>query len=140
MKKRFYLDTNIWMDYFDDRSDGLKPLGEFAFQFLKECEKRNHPVLYSEFVVFELKKHYSLERVNEMFSSFAEFIELVGISKEQYSEAKKLALERKDSHKADILHAILARDNNAVLISRDKHFDCLNDIVEVQKPEEVIFD
>jgi len=36
------------------------------------------------------------------------------------------------------LHSILARDNQAVLITRDKHFLKLLDICIIKKPEELI--
>ncbi len=140
MRKNFYLDTSIWRDYFEDRKDDLRPLGEFAFQFLKNCEKNKWKVLYSELVVYELKKDYSSERIKEVFSSFQDFIIKVKYSDEQILESKILAKQIKESHEADILHAILARDNKAVLVSRDKHFDCLTDIVKIIKPEEIIFD
>lgn len=140
MQQKFYLDTAIWRDYFEDRKDGIRPLGEFAFQFLKNCEKKGCVVLYSEFVVHELRKDYSDEKIKLVFSSFKDFLVEVPISSEQYSEAKKLARQKKDSHETDILHAILARDNKAVLVTRDAHFDCLRDIVEISTPEEITFD
>ncbi len=133
------MDTSIWRDYFEDRKDNIKPLGEFAFQFLKNCEKTGCQVLYSGLVVQELKEHYSRERISEVFSSFKHFLEEVPISKEQISEAKKISLTVKESHLKDIMHAILARDYGAIMITRDKHFDSLSGLVEVFKPEEVHF-
>ena len=41
MAKKFYLDTAIWRDYFEDRGDGTRPIGEFAFQFLRNRAERN---------------------------------------------------------------------------------------------------
>lgn len=38
----------------------------------------------------------------------------------------------------DALHAILARDNHAILVSRDKHFYELVDKLTIRKPEELI--
>lgn len=140
MEQRFYLDTAIWRDYFEDRKDGIRPLGEFAFRFLKDCEKKGCIVLYSETVVHELKRDYSDERIQQVFSPFRHFLEVVPISKEQYLESKKLAKLKNESHESDILHSILARDNNAVLITRDFHFETLRDIVEIKVPEEVTFD
>ncbi len=138
--QKFYLDTAIWRDYFEDRKDALRPLGEFAFQFLKNCEKKNCSVFYSEVVVYELKRDYSDEMIKQVFSSFEHFLGIVPISNEQYLESKKLAKVKTESHAADILHAIIARDNKAVLITRDFHFETLRDIVEIKAPEEVTFD
>jgi len=38
----------------------------------------------------------------------------------------------------DALHAVLARDNKAIMVTRDKHFDELLDITKYKKPEEII--
>ena len=140
MAQRFYLDTAIWRDYFEDRRDGIRPLGEFAFQFLRNCDKQGCMILYSELVVHELKRDYSDEKIKQVFSPFNHFLEIVSISDAQYLEAKKLANIKRDSRESDILHAILARDNGAVLITRDFHFETLRDIAEIKMPEEVTFD
>jgi len=39
---------------------------------------------------------------------------------------------------ADALHAVLARDNSAVMVTWGRHFLELMDIVEVRKPEELL--
>lgn len=115
-------------------------MGEFAFQFLKSCEKKGCTVFYSEAVVHELKRDYSDEKIKQVFSSFEHFLEIVPISNEQYLESKKLAKVKTESHESDILHAILARDSQAMIITRDFHFESLRDIVEIKAPEEVTFD
>ena len=55
-------------------------------------------------------------------------------------EARKLVRVKAESHELDILHAVLARDNKAVLVTRDFHFETLQDIVEIKAPEEITFD
>ncbi|MFA6268817.1 MAG: PIN domain-containing protein [archaeon] len=139
MKQRFYLDTAIWRDYFEDRHDNLRPLREFAFGFLKNCEKHNCEILYSPLVKRELLAHYSEERVQQVFSSFLGMLREVKVCSEHLNEAKRIRQNVSDSHTADIIHAVLARDNRATLITRDKHFEGLIGIVQVLKPEEVTF-
>ena len=139
MTKRFYLDTGIWRDYFEDRKDNIRPLGEFAFQFLKNCRKKCCKVLYSGLVVQELKSDYSEERVAEVFSSFKHLLVEVPISNEQISEARRMLLSAEGTHLKDVIHAILARDNCAAMVTRDLHFDALIGFVEVAKPEEIHF-
>ncbi len=141
MAKRFYLDTAIWRDYFEDRSDGTRPLGEFAFQFLRKCGENNAIVFVSDVVVLELKIRFSEQQSKEIFSSFESMITWLDASAKQTSKARE---EWRKRDKAlpfkDVLHAIIARDNHAILIARDKHFfDQLFSIVEVQKPEDVDF-
>jgi len=58
-------------------------------------------------------------------------------SSEQRGEAKKIAQER-DLPPGDVLHALIARDNNLVLITRDKHFLKLQDLSVCYKPEQLI--
>jgi predicted nucleic acid-binding protein len=140
MQRKFYLDTSIWRDYFEDRRDGIRPLGEFAFRFLKECEKKGIPIIVSDAVIIELEARISKERVKEIFSSFRGILRMVAANQAQISEAKK---EWENRNKAlpfkDVLHAIIARDNDAVLVARDNHFfDLLNSIAEVEKPEDIM--
>ncbi len=139
MTKSFYLDTAIWRDYFEDRNDGIRPLGEFAFQFLKNCEKHGGIILFSDLVVQELRAHYSKERVVEVFSSFKHFLVEISISNEQISEARKILSSVQGTHFKDVLHAVAARDNGAVMVTRDAHFDILADLVTVEKPEDIHF-
>jgi len=139
MVKRFYLDTAIWRDYFEDRRDGIRPLGEFAFQFLKKCTEIGAEILVSDTVVFELEARLSKERVKEIFSSSKNIIRKVAANSGQLSEARKEWQKRNRALPfKDVLHAIIARDNNAVLVARDNHFfDMLSAIVEVEKPEDI---
>ncbi|MFH1586244.1 MAG: PIN domain-containing protein [Candidatus Diapherotrites archaeon] len=139
MKKKFYLDTAIWRDYFEDRKDGIRPLGEFAFQFLRECKRRGIEILVSDVVVIELETRLSKEQIKEIFSQFKNIVQKVDANGEQVFEARK---EWRKRNRAlpfkDVLHAIIARDNNAVLVTRDNHFfDLLASIVEVMRPEEI---
>jgi predicted nucleic acid-binding protein len=64
-------------------------------------------------------------------------LEKVSISGQQVEEARKISRER-GIPKGDALHAILGRDNNAVVVTRDNHFELLKDIVKSNKPEEII--
>jgi len=139
MHTKFYLDTAILRDYMEDRGDGIRPLGEFAFRFLRDCEINECKVLYSELVLHELRRDYSDDKINEMLAPFRELLIKVEISNEQIIESKKVKLERTGIPGADILHALIARDNKAILVARDWHFEHLRDIAEIMKPEEIIF-
>ena len=137
MKNRFYVDTSVWSDYFGNRSDGIRPLGEFAFQFLRRCQKNKWAVLVSPEVEKELLAYYPKEQVDLVFSTFRDIIVKVSYSKEQISEAFSFwAGTRKEFPFSDILHSVIARDSHATLVCRDRHFFemCLVDCV---LPEEV---
>lgn len=136
---KYFIDTNIWRDYWEDRSDNFKPLGEFAFQLLKLIKQNKDKVLITEEIMEELSIKFDKKQINEIFDILKkeELLELITYNQEQLKEAKKLKIERKIPF-VDALFAVLARDNKAILVSRDKHFMDLTDIVEVKKPEEII--
>ncbi|MFH1210286.1 MAG: PIN domain-containing protein [archaeon] len=136
--ERFYVDTSIWRDYYEDRRDGIRPLGEFAFRFLLTCKAKRYKVLYSKWVVNELKNRYDKNKIKEIFSILSGLLEEVNLNNEQAKETKRLKNQLKSIPIADIIHAILARDNNAIVISRDKHFQELDFIAETRKPEDII--
>ena len=137
MTERVYLDTSIWRDYFEDRKDNLRPLGEFAFQFLKNCKKLNYEIIVSDAVLFELKD-FPKNALNSLWAQYKELLLRVDSNKNQIEEAGIISKGRNLPFN-HALHAIISRDNKAVLISRDKHFFDLADIVEFQLPEEFTF-
>ena len=72
-----------------------------------------------------------------MFNPFQKNIQKAAITLQQIKEAEKIAVERKIP-KGDALHAIVARDNNSILVTRDRHFRKLTDISEYHRPEDLI--
>ncbi len=137
MIETYYLDTSVWMDYYEDRKDPSKNIGELAFRLLKKLLASKSKILVSTFLLKELETAYSLEKIRGIFFPFQGLIETAGLSEEQREEARIIAKER-EIPRGDVIHAILARDNDAILVSRDKHFQKLKDICEVMKPEELI--
>jgi predicted nucleic acid-binding protein len=61
----------------------------------------------------------------------------VEVKEEQLKEAIKTG-KRLNLPVKDALHAIMARDNHAILISRDKHFYELSEQMTIKKPEDLI--
>jgi|SRR3989344_2103037 len=139
MNKRFYLDSSIWRDYYENRSDKFRPLGEWALRLINNIVENTDIILYSDFIIEELKVKYSEDEINRIFEIIdrRDLLLKVDISKEQAKEAAVLCKKRNVAF-GDALHAILARDNKSTMITRDKHFLELFDIVEVKKPEELI--
>jgi len=139
MEKRFYLDSCIWRDLLERRSDNIRPLDEFAFQFLKNCRKHNCGVIVSDLVKSELFRDFSKEKISDLFGAYLDLIVFVEPNGAQARESYLLFKTMPPISRADILHAIIARDNNCVLVTRDKHFYELGHIVESFVPEEVSF-
>ncbi len=137
MAEKYYIDSSIWVDYYEDRKDPSKDIGEFAFKLLCKLLASKSKIVVSTFLLRELETVYSLDKIKGITRPFEKLMEKVDVSDNQREEAKKIAYER-GIPKGDVIHAILARDNNAILVSRDKHFQLLKDICEVVKPEEII--
>ncbi|MAE13608.1 hypothetical protein CMO92_03505 [Candidatus Woesearchaeota archaeon] len=139
MSNRYYLDTCIWRDYYENREDRFRPLGQWAFEFFRMVKETESRVLTSDLIVDELSKAYNQTEILKIFKILSDeaLLENVKTQKKQVDEAARLKRERKSPF-GDLLHAILARDNGAILITRDKHFVEFEDIVSIRKPEDLI--
>jgi predicted nucleic acid-binding protein len=137
MAEKYYIDTSIWMDLLEDRKGyNNEPLGDFALKLFSLIKAKKATLIISNLLIRELEGYYSLEEINGMVLPFQKIIEKVIATKEQRIEARKIAEER-NLPPGDCLHAILARDNDYILITRDKDFNHLKDISSYHKPEEI---
>ncbi len=125
------------MDYYLNRSDNFRPLGEWAFQLLARIKSNKDSLIMSGVILKELNVHFSREVVKQILDLFKEVILWVAYTEKQVKEAERIS-EQRNVPGADALHAILARDNNAVMVTRDAHFEELKDIIIVYKPEDLI--
>jgi len=135
---KYYLDTCIWIDYLENRYDKFKPLGDWALELINKIIRDNSSFIFSDHVIKELENKYSKNELKK----FLEFIPKQLIintktTKNQAKEAYTLKIKFNIPF-GDALHTILARDNQAKLVTRDKHFIELKNIVEIKKPEELI--
>lgn len=137
-KKKFYIDTAIWIDLCLDRKGfNNEPLGTYALKLFSQILANKNILLISSFLIKELNVNFNLEEINGMLRPFEKIIEKFIHTKSQSKEARQIAKE-KNIPFGDVLHAIIARDNGAILITRDKHFRQLTDISNHYKPEELI--
>ncbi len=137
--KRFYVDTNIWLDLAFERKDGLRPLGELAFTFFKKCMRNKWQILYSDLVLKELEKEISPSEIEKRcFGIISRKDQLIKVKStlKQMHEAKRISTKEKVPW-ADAMHAIIARDNKAVIVSRNFHFENLSKIASVYLPDEI---
>lgn len=137
MQQKYYLDTCIWRDYFENRSDNLRPLGEWAFMLIKKIIKNEDLIVYSRKVEEELLECCSLSELSQHISIIPNKLLLkVELSEIQFREAHSLS-RRILIPLGDAIHFILSRDNIAILVSRDSHLLGLPGII-VKKPEELL--
>lgn len=135
---KYYFDTCIWRDYFEDRKDRFRPLGEWALRLINKVIQEKGVFLVSEYVIDELNKEYDARQIDALFADIRKQASVLHITatKSQIAEANYLKNARK-LYFNDALHAVLARDEEAILVTRDNHFMLLSDIAEVKKPEEL---
>ena len=137
MTEKYLIDTSIWVDLREDRK-GFKnePLGDYALNLIIKIKTKESRIVLTDFLIRELEVNYSIEEINGMFKPLEEQIEKIIVTTEQREEAKRIASKR-NIPPGDVLHAIIARDNNLILITRDKHFKQIEDISRHYKPEDI---
>ena len=129
---KIYCDANIFIDYFDEREDNIRPLKDFAFLFFQKGIGCRFDIVVSDWLLHELKKHLKESQINDIFNRFKEKGKLFFVEqkKEDWESAKK------HSHPDDYLHAILAKRANADYLTtrniRD-YEDC--DLLTIVLPE-----
>ncbi len=136
--KKFYFDTSIWLDFFENRDEPNFPKGRWAKELIRKILNEDWKIIISEAVKNELIEiGYPKYGIEEFFKPLHSNLIEVYSNKKQYGKAKDLKNKRKVPF-LDALHAILARDSRAVLVTRDVHFKKLLDITKYKKPEELI--
>ena len=138
MSEKYYIDTSIWMDLYEDRKGfSGEPLCDYALKLFMLIKAKKLTLVISDLLIKELEMNYSIAEINGMMKPLESLTEKIFVMTKQRDEAKKIALER-NLPLGDVLHAILARDHNLILVTRDNHFRQLKDISDYHKPEELI--
>jgi len=140
MEKLYLLDTCIWRDFYENRiSKQGKDFGSDAAKLFIKIIMEKGKILFSEILVEDLRRCYSEKEIIEMLGllELNKVLVKTAISKEEHIEAKKLSKERKLPF-TDCLNAVLARTNDALLVSQDRHFEKLKDIARTARPKEII--
>ena len=132
--KYFYFDTSIWLDHYLER--GVH--GEAALKLILKIIAEDSFVVFSNFVEKELKNvGLSPVAINALLSMVKPEHLRVSVTKVQFEEARHLAKLRAVPL-GDVIHAVIARDTGAQLVSRDWDFEKLKDISVVRKPEDFL--
>lgn len=81
----------------------------------------------------------SKTEINSLLSMIKpDHIKKVSVTKVQFEEAHRLAKQR-NIPLGDSIHAIIARDNDAQMVSRDeKDFRKIKDITEYKEPKDLL--
>ena len=138
MREKYYLDTSIWLDFFENRNEINLPKGDFAAELINRIVIGGSRIVYSDALLDELMDLGYIEQEIDVFHEpLKKILVFVESTKKQYGKAKDLSAKR-NLPLFDALHALIARDNQCVMVTRDAHFKKLIDITKPKKPEDII--
>lgn len=136
--KLYYFDTSIWLDFFEARNEPNFPKGKFAKELIEKIIREGDKIIVSDNNLLELNVlGYSEFDLNILLDFIRDYLVFVESDEKQIGKAKDLSLKRNVPQR-DALHAILARDNNSILITFDNHFKLLDDITKPNTPKDFI--
>ena len=142
MKKRYYLDTSIWLNLFKKETNpkGCIPYWKLAKDFIQKVEENSEKLIVSTIVLKEI--YFSANEKFNIIKKFldeSDFIEIVKTSPEDYDLAREW--ERIDGKLSfyDYLHTAIAKRLNSDLITRDARLiEFAKSYIRVFKPEEIL--
>lgn len=131
MSELIYIDTNVYLDFFKNRTDYLRPLGEFANQLFQNSRQCKYNILISPFVAKELQNKCNKKELNIFLNEFKKIgkLKLVRYSNEDINKAQKY------QHWQDRLHEILAKKGNAKYLVTRNLKDFKGDLIQIKLPE-----
>lgn len=135
--KRYYFDTSIWLDFFEDRNEPNLPKGEWANKLINKIISEDSKIIFSEAIKDELIDLGYSNEIEKLLEPLNKILIFVEATKKQFGKAKDLSAKR-NVPLFDALHALIARDNKAIMVTLDAHFRKLIDITKYKKPEEII--
>ena len=139
----YYVDSCIYLNLWKREVDDFgNLLWGFAKEFFEKAENENSVIYYSGFLLKELMFVLSTEEyLNklELFESSPNFKRVI-LSEEEHNLAEEIKNNYLQISLYDIIHALLAKKTNSLLVTRDKELiefaKSIN--VEVKKPEEIL--
>ena len=133
--KIFYLDTSIWLDYYLQRGYN----GDVALALILKIIVEDSIIIFSNYVEKELKSlGFSPTEINTFLTIIKpKHLKHVQVTKNQLEEAYRVS-KQKNVPFGDAIHALIARDCEAQLVSRDWDFTKLKEITIAKIPEDLL--
>lgn len=136
MAARIYVDTNVYLDYFEERKDRIRPLDEFAYSVFRRAIECEFEIVISDWVIRELLgQNVPNARIDSL---------LDGLEQKRKVMRMKVAADdvetaKKTGNFCDALHALTAkRADCKVLVTRNfSDFVKFESLVEPKLPEEL---
>ncbi len=138
MEKLIYLDTNIYLDYLENRTDKLRPLGEFAFQLIKRAIECEFKIIISSLIIDELEYNNYSKQIKNLINDLKELNKLIYTEETKDDEQKARNLKQKfKTSLNDTKHAVIAQRRGAkFLVTRNiKDYGELQNLVKIRFPE-----
>ena len=66
MVEKYYLDTSIWVDYYEDRKDPSKDIGKYAYELLMNIMNSKKKIIVSWILMKELERKYDYDQIRGM--------------------------------------------------------------------------
>ena len=131
MSELIYIDTNVWIDYFLNRSDRLRPLGDFAHELLKKTISCKYKVAISDWLKKEINSTGHTQPFSEIEKELQRWNKIIFIktSFDDINNAKKT------KHWHDSLHEILAIKSNAKYLVTRNQKDFSGEKIAIVLPE-----
>ena len=138
MSEKYYFDTSIWLDFFEYRNEPNFPKGRWVQELINKIIESDAKILYSDINIVELGvAGYSSQDIDMLFKKLKPILTFIESTNKQIGKAKDLSSKR-NIPKGDALHALIARDKNAILVTLDHHFKKLLDITRSKRPQDLI--
>ena len=139
----YYIDSCIYLNLWQKETDEAgNPLWKYAEEFFEKADDENSIIYYSGFLLKELLFILTTEEYlnkRELFETSPNFKKVV-LSKEEFKLATEIKKKNREISFYDIIHILLAKKTNSILITRDKLLMQLAKEYSVisKKPEEIL--
>jgi len=123
MAKSYYVDSCVYLNLWQKEKSRLgRPLWKYAKNFFEKVEQKESSIYYSGFLLKELsfiltENEFAQKRL--MFMTSPNF-KKIKLTLDEYKLAQKIEFKNKNIGFYDIIHMLLAKKTNSVLITRDK--------------------
>lgn len=109
-----------------------------GFSVAKKINNCEDTIIFSDLNKQELLKTYSESQIIKMLEVVPpKNLLFVQKTPDYFKNAKKI-LNEFGIHFSDAMHTVFAIKNEAILVTRDKHFENVRFIVNIKKPEELL--
>ncbi len=138
----YYVDSCIYLNLWQEEvGENGSPFWEYAKKFFEKAEENHSVIYYSGFLLKELMFILDMDEYLQKRDLFEDsfIFKKVVLSKEEFQLAVLTKKQNMEISLYDIIHIILAKKTNSILITRDRLLMQLAEKFSViaKKPEEL---